>query len=247
MSDAITVVTTVYNGEGFLRSWADNLQSVLRPIDRAILVDDGSDCPVALPEDLAKDHRFKLITSARIGRGAALNLAIENSSTDLIAIQDIDDISLPDRLAQQADILAKYPEDLVFARSLTDRNTLFNARLRKINPARLYLGNRLHHSSLAFHRRVWTKAGGYATDLRCCIDLEFYLRASIHAGATLRQLTAPLISRNLDPTGRYFATIEPDIYDATRRKVLDQYRPEIASSLWLLLARFRKRRGGTNA
>lgn len=241
MSDAMTVITTVYNGHHFLSAYAENLVQILRLQDRAILVDDGSDHPVSFPETLRNDQRFKLITANRIGRGAALNLAIKNAQTDLIAIQDIDDISLPNRLEIQAEFLGAHPGALLFANATSDAHRHGKSRPRRIAPSRLYLGNPLHHSSLAFHRNVWGRASGYATDLPCCIDLDFYLRASCMAGAALWQLGIPLIARNLDPSGRYFASIPSPAYHATLQTVLDHYRNRVPVSHWTVLAMMRRK------
>jgi glycosyltransferase involved in cell wall biosynthesis len=240
MSDALTVITTVYNGEHFLPDYAENLTRTLRQQDRAILVDDGSVHPVSPPENLIRDNRFKLIPANRIGRGAALNLAIENAQTDLIALQDIDDCSLSNRLEIQSVFLATHPDALVFTNARSDPRRLGRSGPRRIPPSRLYFGNPLHHSSLAFRRPVWEQAGGYATDLPCCIDLDFYLRASCKAGAPLWQLGIPLIVRNLDPSGRYFATISSETYQSTLQTVLDHYRDSLPLSHWMILAMMRQ-------
>lgn len=172
--------------------------------------------------------------------GAALNLAIENSPTDLIAIQDIDDLSLPDRLDRQVDVLSNNHNQLVFARAVSDpwRPTL--AALQHFSPARLYFSNPLHHSSLAMHRSVWARAGGYATDLPCCIDLDFYLRACCVAKARINRLSMPLIERTLDPGTRHFARIPNALYQKTRASVLARYRPDLPWSIWLAAAKLRE-------
>ena len=120
MRDPITIITTVRDGDAFLDRYFANLDQILGPDDHVVIVDDGSAIPFAKPSGWQDNPRLKLIHPGKIGRGAALNLAIESSSTDLIAIQDIDDLSLPCRLDRQVDILAGDHNLLVFARALSD-------------------------------------------------------------------------------------------------------------------------------
>lgn len=241
MSNPITLITTVRNGDIFLEHFAQNIIASLRPQDHAIIVDDGSKVPISLPVTLQDNDRITLLSPGPIGRGAALNLAIENAPTNLIAIQDIDDLSHPGRLDRQSEFLSRKPNTLVFARATSDPWQARFGSSYKIPEARLYLGNPLHHSSLALHRDVWKRAGGYSTDIPCCIDLEFYLRACLVAGATIWRLNEVLIERNLDPQTRYFAGIPAKTYQTTRQQVLDRYHAQVSPSYWLALAQIRNR------
>lgn len=240
MRDPITIITTVRDGDAWLDRYFSNLGQILGPRDHAVIVDDGSTPPLAIPTDWQHDPRLTLLHPGRIGRGAALNLAIENSPTDLITVQDIDDISLAIRLDRQVEVLANDHTQLVFARAIYDpwRPTL--AALQHFSPARLYFSNPLHHSSLAMHHSVWVSAGGYATDLPCCIDLDFYLRACCGAKARISRLNRPLIERNLDPGTRHFAKIPDALYQETRASVLARYRPDLPWSIWLAAAKLRE-------
>ncbi|GAA0626280.1 glycosyltransferase family 2 protein [Thalassospira tepidiphila] len=238
--DPITIITTVRDGDAYRDRYFGNLRQILGPHDHAVIVDDGSTAPLATPSDWHNEQRLIILYPGRIGRGAALNLAIENSPTDLIAIQDIDDLSLPDRLGRQVDVLCYDHNQLVFARAMSDpwRPTL--AALQHFSPARLYFSNPLHHSSLAMHRSVWARAGGYATDLPCCIDLDFYLRACCVAKARISRLNRRLIERTLDPGTRHFARIPNALYKKTRASVLARYRPDLPWSIWLAAAKLRE-------
>lgn len=234
--DAITVITTVRNGDAFLGRYFANLSDILRPQDCAVIVDDGSTNPIVLPDGLTQ---ARLIRSNPIGRGAALNLAISHATTNLIAIQDIDDFSHPNRLPIQAGILRAHPHVLAFTagQKIQVQAQAKNCRNQwhEIPAARLYRSNPLHHSSLAFHRDIWQQAGGYDPDLPCCIDLDFYLRAARIAGAAIWQLDQPLITRNTDPATRHFASIQTTIYRDTLHHVLARHRKGIGPPIWMRL------------
>ena len=227
MSDAITVITTIRDGDCFRDRFFENLAATLRDQDFVVIVDDGSQHPVRLPEYLAQDPRIILLNPGKIGRGAALNIAIKAAPTELIAIQDVDDLSRPGRLAAQTAFLMTHPDCLLFGCATSDRPWLWPLPHRHISAKRLYRGNPLHHSTLAFDKSVWQRAGGYDPDLACCIDLDFYLRAIARAEAKIVQLRAKVIDRNLDPKTRFFARIDPEIYHHTRDQVLARYRDKI--------------------
>ncbi len=227
MIDAITVITTIRDGDCFRDRFFENLAATLRNQDFAMIVDDGSQHPVRLPANLAQDPRIILLNPVKIGRGAALNIAIKAAPTDLIAIQDVDDLSRPGRLATQTAFLMAHPDCLLFGRATSDRPWLWPMTQRRISAKRLYRGNPLHHSTLAFDKSVWQRAGGYDPDLACCIDLDFYLRAVTKTGAKIVQHHAKTIDRNLDPQTRFFARIDPEIYHHTRDQVLARYRDKI--------------------
>ncbi len=228
--DAITVITTVRNGDAFLARYFANLSDILRLQDCAILVDDGSANPVKLPNG---SKRIQLIRSNPIGRGAALNLAISHAQTNLIAIQDIDDLSHSDRLPIQANILRTHPGVLAFTKGQEAQVKTGSDQWHEIPAVRLYRSNPLHHSSLAFRRDIWEQAGGYDPGLPCCIDLDFYLRAVRISGTSIWRLDRPLITRNTDPATRSFASIQTTIYRDTLHHVLTRHRKGIAPPIWM--------------
>ena len=231
-NNAITVITTVRNGDAFLDRYFANLSDILRPQDCAVIVDDGSTNPIILPDGL---KQARLIRSNPIGRGAALNLAISHASTSLIAIQDIDDLSHPDRLPIQASILRNHPHVLAFTKGQEAQVKTGRDQWDEMPAVRLYRSNPLHHSSLAFHRDIWQQAGGYDPDLPCCIDLDFYLRAVRYGGTAIWRLDRPLITRNTDPATRHFASIQTTIYRDTLHHVLARHRKGIAPPVWMRL------------
>jgi glycosyltransferase involved in cell wall biosynthesis len=239
MRDPITVITTVRDGKAHLARYFSNLRHILGANDHAVIVDDGSSSPIAAPADWQDNPRVKLLHPGKVGRGAALNLAIANSPTGLIAIQDIDDLSLPGRLDRQVDVLSCNHNQLVFAHAISDPRRPTLGALQHFSPARLFAGNPLHHSSLAMHRSVWERSGGYATDLPCCIDLDFYLRACCVTKARIYRLRERLIERSLDPKNRHFARIPDALYQETRASVLACYRPDIPWSVWMAAAQLR--------
>jgi glycosyltransferase involved in cell wall biosynthesis len=108
MVPKISVITTVFNCERFIRQ---SLESILNQTFRDfeyIVVNDGStdNTLQKIREIASADDRIILIDNkTNIGRVKSLNTALENVKSSYIAIQDADDISLPERLEKQYNFL----------------------------------------------------------------------------------------------------------------------------------------------
>lgn len=110
---SISVIIPVYNGERFL---AEAIRSVLEqtlPPDEIIVVDDGSTDGSAT---VAAQHEgVCVLQQLNRGPGAALNLAIEHASGQLLAFLDADDRWLADKLEKQVAALMADPTlDMIF-------------------------------------------------------------------------------------------------------------------------------------
>lgn len=111
----ISVVLTCFNAATTIRS---AMLSILQQSDvqlELIVVDDGSsDESPALIQSLANhDARVRVLTTDR-NRGTywAKNMGLAVARGELVSFQDADDISLPQRLHLQAEVLAQQPEML---------------------------------------------------------------------------------------------------------------------------------------
>ncbi|MBV6478200.1 MAG: Undecaprenyl-phosphate 4-deoxy-4-formamido-L-arabinose transferase [Ignavibacteria bacterium] len=106
----ISVITTVFNCEKYIR---DSVLSILNQTFEDfeyVIVNDGStDNTTEILRELAKkDNRIILKElDKNYERVRSLNIALESASGDNIAIQDADDISMPDRLVKQNELLDK--------------------------------------------------------------------------------------------------------------------------------------------
>lgn len=98
---SISVVMTVYNSEQFI---VEAIESILKQSFKdfeLVIVDDGStDNSVSFIQSF-QDSRIKLFLQQHIGRSKALNFAISQTNSDIIAIADADDISVSTRLEKQ--------------------------------------------------------------------------------------------------------------------------------------------------
>jgi glycosyltransferase involved in cell wall biosynthesis len=107
MKESLTVLMTVYNAELYLRQSIESILNQTFCDFEFLIVDDGSnDQSVDIIESY-KDSRIKLIRQANTGQTKALNRGIELAEGDIIARQDSDDISMPDRLMFQKNYIMK--------------------------------------------------------------------------------------------------------------------------------------------
>src|SRR5699024_10777598 len=102
------------NGEQYLE---ETLQSVYQQTYNAyehIIIDDGStDSTWDIIEHFERQstqNKIKAIRTEGVGRGKALNMGVEQSRGEWIAIVDADDLWHPQKLLLQMNCLKKHPE-----------------------------------------------------------------------------------------------------------------------------------------
>lgn len=112
----ISVITTVFNCKNFIK---ESIESILSQTFRNfefIIVDDGSNDGTTeiIKESAAKDKRIiPVYLQSNLGRVYSLNTALDLSKGKYIAIQDADDVSLPERLFKQYNFLEENTEYLL--------------------------------------------------------------------------------------------------------------------------------------
>ncbi|MFO7906471.1 MAG: glycosyltransferase family A protein [Pirellulaceae bacterium] len=101
---AVSVIVPAHNDEPYIGQCIESILGQTFEDFELIVVNDGStdNTPSIIEEYAAKDPRVRVIhTGQKSGRGAARNTGIEAARAELIAFQDADDLSVPDRLEIQ--------------------------------------------------------------------------------------------------------------------------------------------------
>lgn len=158
-----------------------------------LILDDGSEeleTRGELKRQAADDERIRLLRGAPCGLTRALNRGLALAEGELIARQDADDWSEPDRLERQAAFLDAHPQIAVCgSNAWTHRHDgcpLWATRLpegvAEVREA-LWKGNPLVHGSTLFRSSVARQLGGYREEFRCAQDYDFFWRLSDAAGA----------------------------------------------------------------
>lgn len=107
----ISVIMSIYNDGEYVSESIKSILSQSHQDFEFIIVNDGS---TDNSEDIINSFRDKRIRYLKnpenIGLARSLNLALANSEGKYVARMDADDISVPERLANQLDFMEQYPE-----------------------------------------------------------------------------------------------------------------------------------------
>ncbi|MBX5481008.1 MAG: glycosyltransferase family 2 protein [Myxococcaceae bacterium] len=107
---AVSIVVPIYNGAQHLRETLRSLLTQTFDDFELIAVDDGSsDNSVEIVRSIG-DSRVRLIRQENRGLAHTLNAGIEAARALLIARSDQDDISRPDRIARQVEVMRNHPD-----------------------------------------------------------------------------------------------------------------------------------------
>jgi glycosyltransferase involved in cell wall biosynthesis len=177
----ISVVMPVHNGVPYL---AESIHSILvQTLDdfEFVILDDASTdgTPRILRDWAQRDSRIRLIqNSKQLGISGALNSVVREARAPICARMDADDLSHPDRLKRQWEVLLADPE-VALVGSLWEGIDAQGRCVRPRDRWRLLRGSSLApfpHGSIMFRRDVFWGVGGYRAAVSYSQDLDLYLR-----------------------------------------------------------------------
>jgi glycosyltransferase involved in cell wall biosynthesis len=181
----VTAVIGSYNSAGTLQRAIDAILAQTVEDLELIVVDDGSadDSPSIARAVAERDGRVRpLALSRNVGISRSLNQAIARAAAPVVAIQDADDYSAPQRLERQLEALADDPGVAVVGsrmrevdgsgRALVPRTSFLHGDVRPV----LMRFNPIPNSSAAFRRDPVRAAGGYDARYRYAMEYDLWLR-----------------------------------------------------------------------
>lgn len=181
----VSVLMSVRNGGRWLRPAIESvLAQTWRDFEFLILDDASNDDSVAQIESFS-DPRIRLIRlPENIGLTRSLNHGLRAARGEIIARQDSDDLSSPERLEKQVAFLDRHPEVAVVGtqarlidaegRSRGDRDLPVEAAsVRWLS----LLDNPVIHTAATFRVQVIREElGGYEESFPCCQDYDLWTR-----------------------------------------------------------------------
>ena len=186
--ELVSVIVCVAGGPDYV---TEAIQSVLRQSYRPlelIIIDDGADkeCRTLLEELAAADARIKLAHNGEnIGLTRSLIHGLRLASGSYIARQDSDDVSLPERIEQQATFLNCHPNiALVGTGAALIGSTGRQLRIEHVVESHQSIvsglrdENQFIHGSVMFRRSAYNSVGGYRAEYRYAQDYDLFLRLS---------------------------------------------------------------------
>jgi glycosyltransferase involved in cell wall biosynthesis len=188
----ISVVIPVFNAERYIAQAIDSVLGQTLAADEIVVVDDGSTDATA--EIVRRyQHRVKYRVQQNQGPGAARNLGIRETTGDLLAFLDADDLWLPEKLRlQKAALDADAALELVFCHMSQFRENApeeaFAIGGQQVQPSPLI-------SCMLARRTSFDKIGPLRMDLKAEF-VDWYLRAG-EASLKMRTLDDLLVKRRL--------------------------------------------------
>lgn len=202
----VSVICTVKNGEQFIAETVESIQRQTFSEWEMIIVNDGStDDTAQILEKLSmEDTRLRILETTGIGRGRALNVAIEQASGIYIANIDADDPAHPERIERQVDLLEKRKDIaclvsqsvMLQGKSVVEWSTIGDASLTPITAVTLFKRNPINHSSLFIRKSTLQKIGGYDEARELLFDYELWLRL-VTRGHLIYETSERLASKRL--------------------------------------------------
>ncbi|HEC93681.1 MAG TPA: glycosyltransferase [Candidatus Atribacteria bacterium] len=180
----ISVIMSVYNGEKYLKEAIGSILNQTFKDFEFIIINDGStdDSSCILEEYAKKDSRIKVIHQENIGLTKSLNKAIRLAKGEFIARQDVDDISLPERLEKQLEVFLGKPYiDLIASwyyiinekgKIIVERKIPDVKTVKKLLP----LDNLICHTSVMFRKSKFLELGGYDERLKYGQDKDLWMK-----------------------------------------------------------------------
>jgi len=225
----VTVLMPVFNGERFLQ---EAIESILQQTHRdfeLLIINDGStdrSRDIILTFD---DPRITLVeNSENIGLAATLNVGLGLAKYELIARQDADDLSLPERLARQVDFLEKNPSVVLVGTQAVIIDQQGFRKGRVLDRActhdsirwDLLFDNSFTHSSVMFRRSIIAQLGGYDMAFRYCQDYALWTQVARHH--SVANLNVCLVHYRVHPFDRMSHKLK-DLIASENRLIMRDY------------------------
>ncbi|WP_348766077.1 glycosyltransferase family 2 protein [uncultured Salinisphaera sp.] len=209
---SIGIVITTFNAATCIRRAVESICYQLAAVDELIIVDDGSTDETVSELKLLCENQpnIRLIEMPRVGRAGALNIGVAACSADVVAIQDADDYSLPDRCSAIRNVFASDTSDVVafsyYAKDeATDETWLRHPpKCHEQLVKKLANGVPICHTAAAFRREVWRVVGGYPTNTPMIVDLPFWIGAA-KAGFRFAGSSVPVAVHHYHPRSNFTA------------------------------------------
>lgn len=193
----VSVLIGCWNNAETLPRAIDSILSQTVEDLELIVVDDGS--TDATPEVVraVSDPRLRRLALEHLGISPSLNRGLKDARAQLVAIQDADDWSLPERLERELEVLDSRPEVAVVGARMREVDEAGRELVPRTSFATGDVGralmrfNPIPNSCAAFRREAALAVGGYDPRYRYAMDHDLWLRlADRHIVFTLDEVLA---------------------------------------------------------
>ena len=168
-----------------------------------VVVDDGSTDDTAQLVRAIEDPRVRYLPLEHMGISRSLNEGLRAARAPIVAIQDADDWSEPERLERQLAVLDAEPDVLVVGvrmREVDERGAELAPRTAQAAgdvTSRLLRHNPVPNSAAAFRREPVVALRAYDPRYRYAMDYDLWLRAAEHGRVVV--VPEELATRRMSP------------------------------------------------
>lgn len=200
----VSVVSAFFNRGSRVRESVGSVLAQTYPNLEVVIVDDGSTDDTLAELRAIDDPRLTVISRGNRGFVASINEAIRASSGAFVAVHGSGDLSFPERVARQAQVLGDDPAIGVVGCWVEDDETVGDGALVFRPPAglpfheALMSRNLFTHGETMFRRALYDQVGGYREFFCYAQDRDLWLRISRHAEYAI---VPEILYRRFKPAG----------------------------------------------
>lgn len=187
-----SVVIAVYNKEKYITKTLKNVLAQTFVDFEVVILNDGSTDNSEAEILKFKDPRIRYYSKKNQGAGAARNFVIKEAKYEYIALLDADDTWSPFYLEEQAKLIAKFPNESVFATAIAIEKkdkvypSVYSVPDLKPNEVRVVnffsassFNSILTSSSTVIHRNVFSTIGYYDPSIKSGQDTDLWIRIGL--------------------------------------------------------------------
>lgn len=181
----LTVLMSVFNADQYLQPAIESILNQTFTDFEFIIINDGSTDNTSHILASYKDSRIKIVDNVRnIGLTKSLNKGLELARGKYIARMDADDISLPDRFAQQLTFLNRSNgihcvgcDNIIINDDNQETGEIKWPHGKKANISAIAsCTNPVGHPNVIYRKDIVMKIGKYDENYPTCQDLELWFR-----------------------------------------------------------------------
>lgn len=182
----VSVVTVFHNRGAEVESSVGSLLAQTYAPLEIIVVDDGSTDDTLERLKRLSDPRLKVVAQANQGFTRSIDAAVKNSKGEFVAIHGAGDVSLPERLERQAQVLSEHPDVHVVGCFIDNEGTARDeARQmaiagRAVSYLEVLRNYPMTHGEAMFRRATFDKVKGYRPFFQYAQDHDLWHRMDLH-------------------------------------------------------------------
>ena len=180
----VTILMTVYNGEGYLRECVDSVLGQTFKDFEFLIIDDRSSDNSRDIINSYKDKRIHLIKNdVNLGQVKSLNIGLDNARGEYIARMDQDDMMMENRLERQVGFLDRKKDisvvgtwgEVIDEEGKVFTRTRLPLRNEEMIGTVLFCGYFLMHPSVMFRKDDVMQAGKYNESIVFSEDYDLWM------------------------------------------------------------------------